>query len=213
MRNVDAPKHPPRFHRNPINERTTGKKSRRAKKRLIFSTVLFVSVLLGTCLFLGSVVLPNVTDSTPPNADRASEPTFFKRNSETRIREAEAETRTYGNRISVTGVGRVMDDTAQSKLLGRRAAITDARRKLLIQRQKLIGNPSLQESRGTTSVSGFLSGAQRITNEGVRGDIYFVEVEMSLGGLLHSDFDEDRFASELDDLLARTRRQASHPNQ
>ena len=192
MRNLDAPRRSPQFPRYPANEKTAGNKSRRAKKRLVFSTVLFVSVLLGTCLFLSRAVLSNVI-SSKPDAGIGS-------NVEASIKEAEAKTRTSGNQISVTGVGRVIEDTAQGKLLGRRAAITDARRKLLIQRQQLIGDPRFQTNHGTTNVSGFLTGTQRIKSEGVRNGIYFIEIEMRLSELLHSKFDEDKFAGELDDL-------------
>jgi len=192
MRNLDAPKHLSQFPRYQANERTTRNKSRRAKKRLIFSTALFVSVLLGTCLFLSSTVLSKVIGSKLDNG--------LASNAESRIKEAEAKTRTVGNKISVTGVGRVMEDTAQGRLLGRRAAITDGRRKLLIQRQQLLGDPSFQSSYGTTNVSGFLTGTQRIKSEGVRNGIYFIEIEMRLSELLDSKFDEDKFAGELDEL-------------
>ena len=93
-----------------------------------------------------------------------------------------------------------MEDTAQGKLLSRRAAITDARRQLLVQRQKLLGDPRFQSNRGTTNVSGFLTGTQRIGSEGVKNGVYFVEMEMRLDELLHSQFDEDRFVDEFDDL-------------
>jgi len=192
MRNLDAPKRLPQFPRYTANERTARNNLSRAKKRRIFSTAIFVSVLLGTCLFLSRAVLSDVIGLKPD--------TGLAFNAEARIKEAEAKTRTAGNKISVTGVGRVMDDTAQGKLLGRRAAITDARRKLLIQRQQLLGDPRFQTNHGTTNVSGFLTGTQKINSEGVRNGIYFIEIEMRLSELLHSKFDEDRFAGELEDL-------------
>ena len=191
MRNLGAPKRLPQSHGYPAYG-SSGNKSRRAKKRSLFSTALFVSVLLGTCLFLSSTVLSKVIGSKP-DAGLAS-------NAVGHIKEAEAKTRTVGNIIRATGVGRIMEDSAQGRLLGRRAAITDARRKLLIQRQQLAGDPGLKMTHGTTNVSGFLFGTQRITSEGVRNGIYFVEIEMRLSELLHSEFDEDKFAEELDDL-------------
>ena len=192
MRNVDAPKRLPKFSGYPIRERTARKKPRRAKKRLL-PTVIFASVFVGTCFFLYSFALPNVASSTPFNGGGVTD-------AGTRLNEVEAKVATSENKISATGIGRIGENTAQGKLLGRRAALTDARRKLLAQRQKLLGDPRFQSFHSTTTLSGFLTGTQRITNEGTKGGIYFVEVEMHLDDLLHSKFDEDRFAGELDDL-------------
>jgi len=192
VRNVDVPKRLQKFSGYPVHERTVRKKPRRAKKRLL-PAVIFASVFVGTCFFLYSFALPNVAGSTSPGVGGDS-------NAKVRMVEAEAKIETYDNKISATGVGRVEDDTAQGKLLGRRAALTDARRKLLAQRQKFLGDPRFQSSHGTTTLSGFLTGTQKIKSEGVRGGIYFVEVEMNLNDLLHSKFDENRFAGELDDL-------------
>ena len=186
MRYVGAPKRLPRY---PLNERSTKTKPRRAKKRQFFSFVLFAVVLVGTCLFLSRVVLSSVI-----------EPKFLQSDAEARIREAETKTGINGNIISVTGVWRVMEASAQGRLLARRAAITDARRKLLIQRQALLGDPRFQTNRGTANVSGFLAGTHIIKNEGVMNGVYFVELEMHIDELLHSGFNEERFASALDDL-------------
>lgn len=192
MRNFDAPRYP--LQRYQGNDKNSRKKLRGAKRRQVFSTVLFGAVLLGTCLFLSRAVLSNVSESSP------SVPEIMQSSARTRMTATEAKIDTYGNRISVTGVGRVADDTAQGRLLGRRAAITDARRKLLIQRQRLIGDPRFQTNRGATGVSGFLTGTQTVKGERVRNGVYSVEMEMRIDELTHYRFDEGRFLDAPNDI-------------
>ena len=48
------------------------------------------------------------------------------------------------NRAFVRGVGRVVQNTAQGRLLARRAALTDARRGLLSLRQRILADPELR---------------------------------------------------------------------
>lgn len=85
------------------------------------------------------------------------------------------------NRAFVRGVGRVVQDTAQGRLLARRAALTDARRGLLSLRQRILADPEL---RGRAL---WLAGPVppvRILTERIEGGLYFIEVETALSRLL-----------------------------
>ena len=85
------------------------------------------------------------------------------------------------NRAFVRGVGRVVQSTAQGRLLARRAALTDARRGLLSLRQRILADPEL---RGRAL---WLAGPVppvRILTERIEGGLYFIEVETALSRLL-----------------------------
>lgn len=85
------------------------------------------------------------------------------------------------NRAFVRGVGRVVQSTAQGRLLARRAALTDARRGLLSLRQHILADPEL---RGRAL---WLAGPVppvRILTERIEGGLYFIEVETALSRLL-----------------------------
>ncbi|MDR1622518.1 MAG: hypothetical protein LBS00_09105 [Synergistaceae bacterium] len=95
------------------------------------------------------------------------------------------------NRVSTSGVGRIVDDTSQGRLLAKRAALVDARRKLLELRHKLLGEPILQF--GSRSVSGHVI-APQIRSERVRENLYFIDIDVELEELLKTDLDEEIFA-------------------
>ena len=85
------------------------------------------------------------------------------------------------NRAFVRGVGRVVQDTAQGRLLARRGALTDARRGLLSLRQRILADPEL---RGRAL---WLAGPVppvRVLSERIEGGLYFIEVETALSRLL-----------------------------
>ena len=85
------------------------------------------------------------------------------------------------NRAFVRGVGRVGQNTAQGRLLARRAALTDARRGLLLLRQRILADPDL---RGRAL---WLAGPVppvRVLSERIEGGLYFIEVETALSRLL-----------------------------
>ncbi|MDR1472913.1 MAG: hypothetical protein LBS75_10370 [Synergistaceae bacterium] len=83
--------------------------------------------------------------------------------------------------IAATGNGEILNDTAQGRLLAKRAALTDARRNLLMLRHDAMNG---EPSRGA---SGRI-GTHRVTSERAFGGTYEVEVEMSLDEWLSSDF-------------------------
>ena len=88
-----------------------------------------------------------------------------------------------GNFAVASGVGRIREDTAQERLLARRAALLDARRNLLVLRRKL-----LEDSRSApVSLSGHVA-AHKVSAERVEGNLYFLEVEVPLDELLKADF-------------------------
>ena len=81
-----------------------------------------------------------------------------------------------------SGVGWIREDTAQERLLARRAALLDARRNLLALRRKLLAG-----SRAKPELSGHVT-AHRIFGERIKGNLYFLEVEVPLDELLEADF-------------------------
>ena len=86
------------------------------------------------------------------------------------------------NRAFVRGVGRVVQDTAQGRLLARRAALTDARRGLLLLRGHILEDPALRER--TLWLSGPVLPV-RILSERIEDGLYFIEVETALSRLLN----------------------------
>ncbi len=88
----------------------------------------------------------------------------------------------YGSEIATAeGVGRIPEDTAQGRLLGRRAALTDARRNLLILRKRLV-----EGKFDPGSVSGTIAEVS-IHSEKMEGGLYFLEVDVPLKRLLKGD--------------------------
>ena len=79
------------------------------------------------------------------------------------------------------GVGRIPEDTAQGRLLARRAALTDARRNLLLLRQKLVDGKF-----DPRYVSGRIAEVS-IHSERVEGDLYFLKVDVPLDRLMKGD--------------------------
>ena len=86
------------------------------------------------------------------------------------------------NLAVASGVGWIKEDTAQGRLLARRAALLDARRNLLALRRKLF-----DKSHSATGVSGHIA-AHQIRKERIEGDLYFMEIEAPLDELLKPDF-------------------------
>ncbi|MDR1977191.1 MAG: hypothetical protein LBQ42_00485 [Synergistaceae bacterium] len=162
--------------------------SRGTKGRRFLPIFFFILSLAGTCVFLYVfAILPRQTDASIADAQEgAPEETtawqILTRDS-TKVYMTE-------NRVSTSGVGRILEDTAQGKLLARRAALVDARRNLLELRQKLLGEPILKF--GSRSVSGHIV-APNIRSERTKGDLYFIELDVQLEELLKTDLDEEVF--------------------
>ncbi|MBQ7264157.1 MAG: hypothetical protein IJR14_10635 [Synergistaceae bacterium] len=87
------------------------------------------------------------------------------------------------DRAFARGVGRVARAGAVGHLLARRAALLDARRGLLILRGDLLRGRGARKAR---SVSGVVPPVKILT-ERCDGELYVVEVEASLSGLLASE--------------------------
>lgn len=85
------------------------------------------------------------------------------------------------NRAFVRGVGRISWDTAQGRLLARRAALTDARRGLLKLRRSILQDPALRER--ALWLSGYVPPV-RVLSERIEGGLYFIELETALSRLL-----------------------------
>ena len=93
------------------------------------------------------------------------------------------------NIATAAGVGRIMENTAQGRLLGKRAALTDARRNLLILRRKLLQERG-EDAGSTNNVSGRIAGV-RIHSERVRDNLYFLQVDIPLDELMEGEFEID----------------------
>ena len=90
------------------------------------------------------------------------------------------------NIATAAGVGRILEDTAQGRLLGRRGALTDARRNLLILRQKLLNDNNFNSKRN--SVSGRIAGVV-IHSEKIKNNLYFLQVDIPLDKLMEGEID------------------------
>ena len=82
------------------------------------------------------------------------------------------------DRAFVRGVGRITREGPVGRVIARRAALTDARRGLLLLRESI-----LNDSGDDGAVSGWTP-PMTLLAEGARGELYFVEVEASLSALL-----------------------------
>ena len=95
------------------------------------------------------------------------------------------------NIATAAGVGKIPDDTAQGKLLGRRAALTDARRNLLILRQKLLNDDRFSEKDiKKFKVSGRIAGVV-IHSERIKNNLYFLQVDIPLDKLMEGEIEID----------------------
>ena len=86
------------------------------------------------------------------------------------------------NIATASGVGRIVDDTVQARLLGRRAALLDARRNLLILKARLLKEQGIVGD-GKYSVSGRIARV-RIHSERVTENFYYLQVDIPLDELM-----------------------------
>ncbi|MDR3230932.1 MAG: hypothetical protein LBT65_05800 [Synergistaceae bacterium] len=154
------------------------------------SIVLFALALTATCTLLYAFAMPRVSESEARSAEGAGGHEAPLRDTlEAWARDLEDSAGADGNRVSASGRGRIAENTPQGRLLARRAALTDARRNLLLMRQNYLNDP---KSRGVRSVSGRLAApSQKIREERVAGDFYLLEIDVRLDELLRTDFDEN----------------------
>jgi hypothetical protein len=168
--------------------------SLKTKKKRFLPIFFFILFLAGTCVFLYFfAILPRQTDASTSEAREAREAKADVKGETTLELLTRDSTKVYmaENRVSTSGVGRIVDDTSQGRLLAKRAALVDARRKLLELRHKLLGEPILQF--GSRSVSGHVI-APQIRSERVRENLYFIDIDVELEELLKTDLDEEIFA-------------------
>ena len=161
--------------------------SRKMRKRPFLPYFFFILLMAGTCAFLYFFAIPpRKTDAsiseTPKEALRETTWDLLTRDS-TKVYMTE-------NCVSTTGVGRIAENTAQGKLLARRAALTDARRNLLELRQKLLGEPVFKF--GSRTVSGHIL-TPNIHSERIEGDLYHLGIDIELEELLKTNLDEEVF--------------------
>ena len=91
------------------------------------------------------------------------------------------------NTAYVRGVGVINNNNAQGKLLARRAALTDARRGLLLLRREIISGEKFTS--GRINISGHVP-ELKILSESQNQDqnLYFVEVQAALSELLRNKY-------------------------
>ena len=171
-RNMIKNKIPPRNSKKHV--------SMAARKRRFWILVLAVALVTGTGTLLYGHVMPN-TGKTPN-----TEAELARRLEKLGMPKGSVGIDITSNRAWASGVGRMADNTAQEKLLARRAALVDARRNLIALRQEL---------QKTNFKPGYVTGritgkTQTINAERIEGSLYFLEVEMSLDELMRTDFDE-----------------------
>ena len=87
------------------------------------------------------------------------------------------------NTAYVRGVGRILQDDSQGLLLARRAALTDARRGLLLLRKEILSSENYKQNSRSLRLSGHVP-PLRLLSETISDELYFVEVEAELSRLL-----------------------------
>lgn len=93
------------------------------------------------------------------------------------------------NIATATGVARIPEDTPQGRLLGRRGALTDARRNLLILRKKLLKDPNFDgENVKRNNVSGKIAGVV-IHSERINKNLYILQVDIPLDKLMEGEIE------------------------
>ena len=154
------------------------------------SKLLFAFVFVVFCITLAFTFISIITESAA-----ASELTKEQQEQYDRYVQELSVTQDSGRVVreksiaTATGVGRIIEDTPQGRLLGRRGALTDARRNLLILRQKLLeGNRPAGKDRKRTRVSGTIAGVT-IHSERVENNLYFLQVDIPLHKLLKGDIE------------------------
>jgi hypothetical protein len=167
------------------------------RKRRFLPVFFFSLFLAGTCAFLYFfAILPRKTDAATPAAKNE-----IKNEIKTQAKDEAPTVRdlltrdptkvyTAANRVSTSGVGRIAENTAQGRLLAKRAALTDARRNLLELRQKLLGEPVFNF--GSRTLSGHII-VPNIRSERIEGDLYHLDIDVKLEELLKADLDEEVF--------------------
>lgn len=99
------------------------------------------------------------------------------------------------NKAYSTGIGRIIQGKPNAEALARRAALSDARRGLLILRRELKeGRP-----RRSDDVSGYIPPVKIISEE-ESGDIYIVEVEVVLSELMREREQARKYVREPESL-------------
>ena len=138
--------------------------------------LLFALVLVCAGVFLYPRVLPGLVGRSSGDVRTAVRKLAAKREYSGKIRVTDSG-------IVAAGIGRIEPNTAQGRLLARRAALADARRNLLTLRKDFGGESAPSGSR---SISGSI-GRHGVSSESVEGNFYKLELEMSFEDWLSSD--------------------------
>ncbi|MDR1917003.1 MAG: hypothetical protein LBQ58_10565 [Synergistaceae bacterium] len=152
----------------------------RSKRRYLFPILLVVFLLTGASVLSYSYLRPAKAADGTQDILRAVNDLIARGDYQELTKFS-----TTPNSIIAVGSGKITDSTTQGKLLAKRAALTDARRNLLILKQDIQRNKGFAGK--TQSASGYI-GAHRVKSEHVDGNIYKLEVEMSLDEWWSSNF-------------------------
>lgn len=154
-------------------------RGRRRKARGNRWLLFFFSV--GVCV-LGVLLCPFVLPPEVGAALRGKNEKATEQTVRESIPEARANVRWSDNIATVTGRGRVNEESAQGRALARRAALLDAQRNLLLLRERLLSDKSYEYRRRIT-VSGKIK-ASKIHSERRDGSFYLLELDIGLDDLM-----------------------------
>ena len=163
-----------------------GAKPIRKTKKNVLAGALFVVMLSAVCIFLYPFAIPKEVDAAWDRDKKVAEKSG--RYVSEKVPEANASVNWNENRLTVTGRGRITQSDAQGKALARRAALTDARRNVLLLREELLGNNASREK--LKRISGRVI-APKIHSERTEGSFYLLEIDAPLNGLLQENYVEE----------------------
>lgn len=158
---------------------------KRAKKS-VWAVALFIVMLCAVCVFLYPFAIPKEVDAAWDRDKKV--PEELGRYVSEKVPEANAAVNWSENRLTVTGRGRITQSDAQGKALARRAALTDARRNVLLLREELLGNNASRQK--LQRISGRVV-APKVHSERTEGSFYLLEIDAPLNGLLQENYVEE----------------------
>ncbi len=155
-------------------------------KNSVWAVALFIAMLCAVCVFLYPFAIPKEVGAAWDRDKKVAEESG--RYVSEKVPEANAAVNWSENRLTVTGRGRITQSDAQGKALARRAALTDARRNVLLLREKLLDNIASRQK--LQRISGRVI-APKVHSERTEGSFYLLEIDAPLNGLLQENYVEE----------------------
>jgi len=172
---------------NQIDIRRTNSKPKRssASRMLLIIAVSFMFAFLLISLSSNSVSSNSVV--AVPGTDSGGQEEYVFNTQKLNSTKDSGRVILERNIATATGAALILEDTPQGKLLGRRGAVTDARRNLLVLRQKLLKDPNFNEKNSkTNNISGVIAGTV-IHSERIKDNVYILQVDIPLSKLMEGD--------------------------